>query len=301
MLIALALLVVCVGGVIRLRPVEVGLAMTDLAVWHAGVASGYTSVGGHRIHYFEAKPRGSGQHAVPVVLLHGLGARAEDWMRLMPLMSSRGYHVYAPDLLGYGRSEQPSDASFSLSEEEQVVRGFLDAQGIKQADVAGWSLGGWIALKLALDWPERVRRVVGMDAAGIYFVPPIPLSDFAPHNSAELGELVNALEPHDRSIPPWVARDVLRRMRHNGWVIERGEQSMMDGRELLDFRLADMQRPVMYVWGGADRLIPPAIGERMHALTPGSEFVEVPKCGHLAPHECARQVLEPMDAFLSKP
>jgi len=286
-----------------LHPVELGIKMTDFALWRGGATSRYTTVDGHRIHYYEETPRArSGTvHATPVVLVHGLGARVEDWVVLMPALARRGYHVYALDLLGYGRSEQPKDATFSIDEEEDVVRGFMDDRGVRQADVVGWSLGGWIAMKLALDTPERVRRVVGLGAAGIYFPPPIPLSDFAPHTVAELRELVNALEPKDKRLPPQVERDALRRMERNAWVVERTEESMVSGKDLLDFRLGGMKQPVLLVWGEADRMTPVATGLRMQSLIQNAQLVAIPKCGHLAPVECGGRVKLPVAAFLGAP
>ena len=83
-------------------------------------------------------------------------------------LAAQGFHVYVPDLLGYGRSPKP-DVDYSISLEEKTVVEFMQAVHVPRADVGGWSMGGWIAMKLALDHPEMVDRLVVYDSAGVYF------------------------------------------------------------------------------------------------------------------------------------
>ena len=87
---------------------------------------------------------------------------------MIPALAAKGFHVYVPDLLGYGRSPKP-DVDYSISLEEQTVAQFMQAVHVARADVGGWSMGGWVAMKLALDHPEMVDRLVVYDSAGVYF------------------------------------------------------------------------------------------------------------------------------------
>ena len=61
--------------------------------------SKYVEVGGYRLHYFEALPT-NGRAGTPLVLVHGLGARGEDWAAMMPALAAKGFHVYVPDSAG---------------------------------------------------------------------------------------------------------------------------------------------------------------------------------------------------------
>ena len=103
------------------------------------------TVDGYRVHYNADGP----EDGPVVVLVHGLGGRAEDWRNLAPYLAKAGYRVYMPDLLGYGRSEKPADFSYSVHDEAAVVVGFMDALGLKQVDLGGWSMGGWIVQVVA--------------------------------------------------------------------------------------------------------------------------------------------------------
>ena len=74
--------------------------------------------------------------------------------------------------------------------------------------------------------------------------------------------------------------------------------AMTNGRDLLDFRLQDMQRPTLVVWGSKDDLIPLTVGQKIHELIPGSVLNIVEGCGHLAPLECSKPAVEGTVDFL---
>ena len=216
---------------------------------------------------------------------------------MIPALAAKGFHVYAPDLLGYGRSAKP-DVSYSIAMEETAVTQFMQAVGLTRADVGGWSMGGWIAMKLALDHPELVERLVVYDSAGIYFPATFGADLFVPADAAGVKRLMTILSPQPRQMPDFVTKAVLREFAENGWVINRSMAEMTNGRDLLDFRLHDMQRPTLIVWGSKDDLIPLSSGKKIHELIPGSVLNVVEGCGHLAPLECSRPVVEGTVDFL---
>lgn len=292
-----ALLVAVVGAtVFYLHPLGTSDALIRFNLWRHGVHSRTVDVQGYRIHYFEAKAAGEGP-GTPLVLIHGLGSRGDDWAPLIPPLAAAGFHVYAPDLLGYGRSSKP-DASYSIALEEKIVIGFIETLQIPKADVGGWSMGGWIAAKLTIDNPELVNRVVLYDAAGIYFEPTFDRSLFVPTSLDELNHLTAMLEPHPKPFPGFVANAALRKLQQNGWVVQRSVDHMLDGRDLLDFRLDALKNPTLIVWGAQDRLIPVSVGKRMHALIPGSSLDLIENAGHLAPTDCPESTLKATLGFL---
>jgi pimeloyl-ACP methyl ester carboxylesterase len=285
------------GGLIFLRyPLWINDQQIRFHLWQNNVRSEFIVVGSDRLHYFEAFPQ-DGREGTPLLLIHGLGARGEDWAGLMPGLAAAGFHVYAPDLLGYGRSPRP-DISYSIQEEENAVLGFMRAINLGRTDVGGWSMGGWIALKLTLDHPELVHRLVVYDSAGVYFPASEDADLFTPTDPAGVRRLMTVLSPRPVNMPDFVAHDVMRKVERNAWVIHRSMAQMMSGRDLLDFRLYRIRRPTLVMWGSRDELIPLAAGERMHELIPGSTLDVVDGCGHLAPSECWRPVLKSTVEFL---
>jgi pimeloyl-ACP methyl ester carboxylesterase len=289
-------LAVAAGCFFYFDPLWVSDQQIRLRLWREGVRSEYAMVDGYRIHYFEALPP-QGSAGTPLLLVHGLGARGEDWGAMMPALSAQGFHVYAPDLLGYGRSPRP-DVSYSISMEEAVVVEFMQAMHLARPDVGGWSMGGWIAMKLALDHPEMVDRLMVYDSAGIYFPATFEADLFTPHDTAGVRRLIAMLTPKPRPIPEFAARAALRKLRRNAWVLDRSTASMRNGRDLLDFRLHNIHQPMLMVWGAKDELIPLPAGEVIHQAVPQSVLDVVAGCGHLAPAECPKPVIAATVEFL---
>ena len=135
------------------HPEWVMLQQTHLGLFLARVQSNYVMTPEGRIHYYEAEPAiaGGGE---PLVLVHGLADRDESWAPMLKRLKAAGFHVYAPDLLGAGRSPAPPDSDYSIATQEQMVVDFIQALGLQKPDVGGWSSGGWVVLKLAMDHPD---------------------------------------------------------------------------------------------------------------------------------------------------
>lgn len=117
----------------------------------------YLPVDGHRIAYLE---QGEGP---PVLLLHGIPTSSLLWRNIIPHLA-RNHRVIAPDLLNYGKSDKPRDADVSILAQSRILLGFMDALGIRRADIVAHDIGGGIAQLLAVNHPERINRLVLADA-----------------------------------------------------------------------------------------------------------------------------------------
>ena len=217
-----------------------------------------------------------------------------------PTLAANGFHVYALDLLGYGRSPHP-DILYTISQQEALVVDFMQAVHLSQADIAGWSMGGWVALKLTVDHPDLIRRLVVYDSAGIYFPAPYNETLFTPTDLPGLLRLQHMLTPAPMHLPAFVARAALRRLGADAWVIDRSVESMTSGHDLLDFELHRIAKPTLVVWGADDQLIPLATGEQIHHKIPDSSMLILEGCGHLAPQECSKPILRGTLKFLEAP
>jgi pimeloyl-ACP methyl ester carboxylesterase len=274
-------------------PLAVVETMTRARLAFGGFHNEYTTIRGNRIHYYEG---GSG---APVVLVHGLGSRGEDWANLMPQLKQAGFHVYAMDLLGYGRSARPADATYSISEEARYVEDFLAQRGLQKVNLVGWSMGGWVSMRVALDEPERIGRLVLCNSAGIRFEPTFTVFDFEPTTVPAVRRLYSLLMPQPTEVPDFVARDMVRKFKGLNWVVDRSARSMFRGDELLDGKLGALQMPTLIIWGRQDHLIPLATGVAMHGEIPQSLLQIYDGCGHLAPGQCARLIGPRLVDFLN--
>jgi pimeloyl-ACP methyl ester carboxylesterase len=285
LLLLVAVVGVVFGAVFYERPLWVAQQGTHFGLFLHRVQSNYVMTPEGRVHYYEAESRMSGG-GIPLVLVHGLGDRDESWAPMLERLRRSGFHVYAPDLLGYGRSPRPSDSDYSISTQEQFVADFIQSIGLQKPDVGGWSMGGWVVLKLALDHPDVVDRVVVYDSAGIHRQVVGGTQIFHPTDGVQLQHLADLLEPNAKPLPGFVLRDALRTMAQNQWVVDRSMTAMETGNDVVDARLGGLAKPLLIVWGSDDQLLPLAIGQQMHGLYPQSELDVLQGCGHLAPKTC---------------
>ena len=167
----------------------------------------------------------------PLVLLHGAGDNALDWQWVMPFLAAT-HQVYAPDLPGSPDSARPT-ANYSPAFFERFIATFVDALDIGRATFVGNSLGGLVALRLALSEPARVTALVLVDSAGLgYAVNPA----FTSVNVPGLGEV---------AIPFW--RTDRRRRGYYEIEVTRDDGSRVDvhldrGLDVLG-KLADHENP----------------------------------------------------------
>ena len=123
----------------------------------------WVSVDGVRMCY---TTRGNGP---PVIFLRGVGGSADYWHQTLPSFE-QDFTVYAIDLAGFGKSDKP-DADYSVDYHTRKILGFMDQMGIARASFVGNSLGGHIAMNIALRRPERVDKLVLQSATGSWPYP----------------------------------------------------------------------------------------------------------------------------------
>lgn len=116
-------------------------------------------VGGIRLHYLD-HPGGD----PPLVLLHGLSANAHSFGGLVAAGLSPRFRVIAPDLRGRGASDKPA-TGYTMAHHAADVIGLLDALGLERVVLGGHSFGGLLSIYLAAHHPERIERVIVIDAS----------------------------------------------------------------------------------------------------------------------------------------
>ncbi|MGH9591308.1 MAG: alpha/beta fold hydrolase [Terracidiphilus sp.] len=289
----IALLAAATTGILE-WPVTVYDGFTGAYIWIRGFRRRWIVVNGYRLHYLVGGPASG----LPIVLLHGLGGRAENWRTLAPHFAKAGYRVYIPDLLGYGRSPMPEQFSYSMRDEADLMVAFIHAVGYSVVDLGGWSMGGWVAQLIAGKAPELVRHLMLFDSAGLHVRPKWDPEVFIPCSPEQLEFLQAIMEPHPRPIPRFLARDVLRTCESRNWVVRRALDSMFEGSDVTETILPTLKMPVFIGWGEEDECISVQQAAQMHALIPHSELHIMPNCGHLAPLDCARELAPLAIAFL---
>jgi triacylglycerol lipase len=253
------------------------------------------TVFGQSIHYFDM---GSGP---VVVLLHGLGARKEDWLPVFEPMAQK-YRLLVPDQIGFGKSDKPL-LDYSVQTYVDFLNEFLRQLKVEKASLVGESLGGWIAALYVAEIGGSahlvpVDRLVLVDAAGLKQDQPIP--DLNPSSLAAMRGVMEAVF-YDTS---WVNEDALRKIFtdklavHDGYTVRSFLGNPTREKERMDDRLASIKTPTLVVWGRQDKLLPIASGERYAAGIAGAKLVSFEKCGHVPPIEKTEEFLAAVMPFL---
>jgi len=268
-------------------------------------------VNGSRARFLRA-----GEDGPPVVLIHGLGASAEIWSANIGALAA-GHRVFVPDLPGFGRTAMPPGMDFSPAAYSRFVRDFMAALGIGRAALVGHSLGGGVALRVTLDDPGRVDRLVLASSAGlgpdvslplriaslpffdrVFFRPPLPVF------TRFLRRLVYdpaAISPefarlyYDMFFQPGAVRTFAAILR--AVVTIRGARPGI--LEPIREGLGTIAAPVLILWGRRDRILP--VGQALDAAgrIPGARLHIFERCGHMPnveyPEAFNRLVLEFLD------
>jgi pimeloyl-ACP methyl ester carboxylesterase len=247
----------------------------------------------------EAGPR----DGPPALLLHGWGATAHLWrMNILPLAVA-GHRVIVPDLPGHGLSDAPEGRDeYTLGRFVARMVALMDVLGVERAAIAAQSLAGKVAVRLALDHPERVASLALFGPVGFGVVPPWRAL------AAILPPLPMAIAP--RVVPRWVVSLVQRRVRgrlvaatsaelDQIWApsqfpaIVRAQHRMtreFDWRLWDEGDLAQVRAPVHVVFGTLDRTVRPDRAEPLTRALPRGRFTWVRDGGHVVMEESPDEV-----------
>ena len=254
-------------------------------------------VEGQRIRYLGL---GEGD-GTPIVFIHGFGGDLNNWQFNQEALAA-GRTTYALDLPGHGGSTKDLGADADAGGLAGAVLGFMDAKGIDRAHLVGHSLGGVIALDLALNHPGRVRSVTAICSAGLG--PEINMAYIdgfmAATRRKQLQPVLEMLVADPEMVSREMIEDVLKFKRLDG--VEAAlnriiEGTFAGGRQVLQLtgRLGALGVPVQVVWGRKDRIIPVRHSEGL----PNSIRVHVfDDAGHMVHMEKAAEVNDLIKAFV---
>jgi pimeloyl-ACP methyl ester carboxylesterase len=269
--------------------------------------SWFTRVNGVRIHYQEA----GDEDAPPVILIHGFISSNLLWSGVLVPLARAGCRVIAPDLPGYGYSDKPADAQYTIAEQARAVIGLMDRLQIGKATIVGASYGGAIAATMALDYPDRVAKLVLVGAV----TNDDPKKKFLLRVSClpVVGDITTPLFLGSRWILRKRMEDMYRRIgrpinekmvasRHH--LLETANTQRATIRTARRWAANRIQReaslirqPTLLVWGDQDDHIPIADAFRLRDAMPNARLIVFRNCGHLPPAEHPDKFVELVAGF----
>ena len=251
------------------------------------------------VHRDEPAPAKAGG-GTPIVLVHGFGGDLNAWMFNQPVLAA-GRAVYAIDLPGHGGSSKDvGDGSIATLADTLVA--FLDAAGLDCVHFVGHSLGGAVALHVALGHAGRVASLtlvapagLGAEINGAYIA-----GFVAAQRRKDMKPLAEQLFADAGLVTRQMVEDILKAKRIDGAdaaLAAIAAANFPAGRQVMPDagRLADLAVPAQVIWGEADAIIPAAHARAL----PGATVHRLPGVGHMAMMEAATRVNELIAAFVA--
>jgi pimeloyl-ACP methyl ester carboxylesterase len=270
--------------------------------------SKFLDVDGLHIHYQEFGDKND----PTLLLIHGYTSSTLVWKTSAPMFADLGFRVIAVDLVGFGYSSKPSGFDYTIAAQARAVSRFMDRAGIGRATVVGSSYGGAVAATLALDYPERVEKLVLAD--------PVCNDDALAHPLLRLskvpgiGEVISAFVVGSPRFVRQRAQGTIAPANHGIITDERIQgicrplQSsdahnavLMTARNWDACRIeADaelIQQPTLIVWGENDSVIPVKNGHSLRDLIPNAQLVVFKNCGHIPQEEVPENFVNAVTQF----
>lgn len=278
------------------------IPLEELREKYANGASRFATVDGVLVHY---RDEGVGP---PLVLIHGTSSSLHTWDGWVEKLSAHR-RIVRLDLPGFGLTGPAADKDYSAARYARLVAALLDQLGIGSADIAGNSLGGRVALTLALDYPAHVRRLVLVDSSGLSGQRPPKI--FRLVRTPGLNYLVRWVTP--RMVFQNNVEEVFGdRSRVSDAIVDRyyelgrregNRQAMIDRLSHLsdpdlDGRLGEIHIPVLVEWGESDRWNPVATAHRLNDKIAGSTLVTYANAGHVPMEELPEATSGDAERFL---
>ncbi len=199
----------------------------------------------------------------PLILLHGLSGSSRWWSRNVPVFS-RSFRTYSVDLPGFGQSRGVRWSR--LDDIADRLADWLVDEGLSQAHIAGHSLGGAVAARLAARHPDRIDRLVLVDAA------------IRPQGTRTLARPAHVMRTIGRGslgFAPLLVRDLLR-CHPRSFVAATVDALQTDWEP----HLRRIEAPTLVVWGERDAITPLKLGHEIAAVVPGARLITLAEAGH---------------------
>jgi pimeloyl-ACP methyl ester carboxylesterase len=271
--------------------------------------SDFIDVNGQLVHLRDVGPRDDPE---PLVLIHGTSASLHTWEGWVKSLSTQ-HRVISFDLPGFGLTGPNANADYRGDTYARFVLELMDQLKVQRFAVAGNSLGGEVAWRTALMAPQRVTRLILVDAAG---------PDFS-SDSVPVGFLVARVPVLNRifdwALPRPIVVASVRSVygdpsrvtdalvdRYYGLALREGNrralvQRLQQNRRGQDAeRIRELKLPTLILWGGRDKLIPPSVGKQFKQDIAGSELVVFDDLGHVPHEEDPARTVAPVQAFLRR-
>ena len=266
----------------------------------------YVMIDNVNYHYMEYPGPGR-----DIFLLHGFASSTYTWETVIPYLTRQGYHVWALDMKGFGWSDKPQDAKYDTVTLMQEVNKWMDVMGLKDVVFVGNSLGGAIAVLIALEHPDKTDRLILIDSAGYPIKKPLVIRMAKIPFAGEITKLF-----FGRCVVKSTLKEVLfnddmvteekidayfhRMSTENAVAAQTALARSFDFEALSSYtiRIPDIKNRTLIIWGENDEWIPLESGHNFSKDLSNSTLVILPQCGHIPQEEKPEETAKIMIDFI---
>lgn len=275
---------------------------------HHAENSHFVEVDGATVHY---QRFGDISHPT-LILIHGYTASTYVWKTVAPMLADRHFHVIAVDLLGFGYSDKPAWFDYTITSQARMIERLMDRLGIGRATLVGSSYGGAVASTVALDYAERVEKLVLIGAVCNDEAKERRLLKLAAIPG--LGELITPFIADSKALLKHRMKGTIAPVNHHLITRERieavhrplyaadGHRSLLQTARNWDACRIEadanlINQTTLIIWGEEDKVIGIHNGEKLHQEILNSRFVVIKNCGHIPHEEKPEQFVELVTEF----
>lgn len=261
-------------------------------------------IDGYRVAYDE---QGEGS---PVVLIHGIPTSNLLWRKVMPELA-KTHQVFAPDMLNYGKSDKPADANVSIEAQSRVIVKFMDQLGLTSAHIVAHDIGGGVAQLIAVNYPDKVRKLVLIDTV-CFDSWPIP--EFLPLQKAGAEEAMS-LDAFVKMMRAFMPQGVYNKAAMTDqvidlymapWSTEEGKKALFRNLRRLNpeytqaiaGELKHLANETLILWAENDIFQKPAYASRLQETIPNAQLIWIKNAGHWLMEEKPQEVSGHLIKFL---
>ena len=273
------------------------------ARWWAGLARHEVQVDNHRWVYL------AGGKGEPIAFVQGFGADKDGWGTFL-FGFGKSYRLIVPDLPGFGESSQISSDSYDIPSQVNRLNHFMETIGLDSFHMVGVSMGGYISAYYASEYPEKVKSLALIDAAGVNS----RITSYAWRLYKEEGRnllLYKTTQQFDEFMsalfhrPPWIPRQlkgclVEKRVRNYDFFRKIANDIITGGMDLLEERLPKIQAKTLIIWGANDRIIHVSSVEKLERGIKNGKTVIIDHCGHVPFLEKPKETKRAYRRFLAR-
>lgn len=244
----------------------------------------------------------------PIILIHGFLASAHTFHKLIPMLKKH-FSVIAIDLPGFGRSEKSTSFIYSYHHYAELIIQCIDDLKLEKVIIAGHSMGGQIALNIALQAPDKVDKLILLASSGylpkakkwLIYATYLPFFHLAAkfhfRHETVLSNLQNVLYDHS-NITEDLINEYERPVKEKNFFKALTRLLRYREGDLASHQLNHILHPVLIIWGEDDRVISPMVGKHLAKDLPHATFITFKKTGHLLTEEKPEEIGEQMITFV---